>query len=107
MPCPAGLGRAALVLITAGPQAASSGPCLGGGSGIKSEEEQESRTEHRAQGRGGSRPSISGFRIQRVLTGLSSPGTGLWAVTTDTQTNQELSLMQYQLDRVTGDGNRG
>ncbi|KAI4801839.1 hypothetical protein KUCAC02_019710, partial [Chaenocephalus aceratus] len=32
-----------------------------------------------------------------------SPGTGLWAVTTDTQTNQELSLKQYQLDGVTGD----
>ncbi len=33
-----------------------------------------------------------------------SPGAGLWAVTTDTSTNQELSLKQYQLDRVTGDG---
>lgn len=36
-----------------------------------------------------------------------SPGAGLWAVTTDTQTNQELSLKQYQLDRVTGDGKTG
>lgn len=36
-----------------------------------------------------------------------SPGTGLWAVTTDTQTNQGLSLKQYQLDGVTGDGKTG
>jgi len=32
-----------------------------------------------------------------------SPGAGLWAVTTDTQTNQELSLKQYRRDCVTGD----
>lgn len=36
-----------------------------------------------------------------------SPGAGLWAVTTDTQTNQELSLKQYQLDKVTGDWKTG
>lgn len=36
-----------------------------------------------------------------------SPGAGLWAVTTDTQANQELSLKQYQLDKVTGDGKTG
>lgn len=32
-----------------------------------------------------------------------SPGEGLWVVTTDTQTNQELSLKRYQLDKVAGD----
>lgn len=59
-------------------------------------------TELRAKG--GSGPSIFGFRTQRVLTGLGPHGAGLWAVPTDTQTNQEPSLTLHQLDRVTADG---
>lgn len=35
---------------------------------------------------------------------FGSPSTGLWAVTTHTHTNQELSLKQHQLDGVTGGG---
>lgn len=81
--------------------------CLDGDPGINGRGEQEGRAARTAQGRGCSRPSISGFRIHRLLTGRRPPGTGLWAVTTDTQTNQELSLKPYQLDKVTGDRKTG
>lgn len=43
------------------------------------------------------------FQDSQTADRSGSPGAGLWAVTTDTQTNQELSLKPYQLDKVTGD----
>lgn len=42
------------------------------------------------------------FQDSQAADRFGSPGAGLWAVTTDTQTNQELSLKPYQLDKVTG-----
>lgn len=62
--------------------------------------------QHAAPGAGGtdgSRPSISGCRIRRVLTGPGSPGGGLWVVTTDTRAKRELSVRREQPDTVAGD----
>lgn len=47
------------------------------------------------------------FQDSKSADRSGSPGTGPTAVTTDTQTNQELSLKRYQQDTVTGDGKTG
>lgn len=42
------------------------------------------------------------FQDSESADRFGSSSAGLWAVTTDTHTNQELSLKHYQLDTVAG-----
>lgn len=80
--------------------------CLGG-SGIKSGEEQGETSKAQSSGQRWLTAIHLWFQDSESADRSGSPGAGLWAVTTDTQTNQELSLKRYQLDRVTGDGKTG